>query len=57
MAAGADGSLSARQEAYFAAAHQRMMNPKVAQVFLAMTSSPLNTSAIHHASIQKLTFT
>lgn len=57
MAAGADGSLSARQEAYFAATHQRMMNPKVAQVFLAMTSSPLNTSAIHHASIQKLTFT
>lgn len=55
-AAGAEGSLSAPREAYFAAAHQRIMNPKLAQVFLAMTSSPLNTSAIHHASIRKLTF-
>lgn len=32
MATGADGSLPARQEGYFAAAHQGMMNPKVAQV-------------------------
>lgn len=56
MATGANRSLSARQEAYFVAAHQRVMNHKVAQVFHAMTSPSLNTSAIHHASVQKLTF-